>query len=97
MALLSFNSQSDISKFRKIRNQLSEMVDDRQIFTDSMIREFQSRLAKELNVNPMLFALIVSEMLTTLDPEEPENMNDLYLFLQGIIDAINMVYPKSFN
>lgn len=93
-AMLAFRSERDAEKFNRIREELQNVIRSETLLTASMLHDFQLKLAEELKVNPLLFGVLFAELLSYVDPDEPEDEKDLFLFLQGIVDALNMVYPQ---
>lgn len=92
VALVAFNKEKDAEKFRKIKRELLEFRNSGETITTLLIREFVDNASKELQLNPILFGLIVSELITVLDPNEPESQEDAYAFIDGILEALNVVF-----
>lgn len=92
MALVAFNKKKDAEKFRDIKRELLEFRNSGETITALMIRQFVEEASQELKMNPIVFGLIVSELISVLDPNEPETEEDARQFIDGIIEALNIVF-----
>jgi hypothetical protein len=92
MAFVAFNKQKDAEKFREIKRQLLDFRNSGETLSALMIREFAEKASEELKMNPIVFGLLVSELISVLDPNEPETDEDARQFIDGIIEALNIVF-----
>ena len=93
-ALAFFKSDNDLRKFNDIRDKLQDVVLLGQSLSGLAIKTGIQKISEELKVNPILFAMLASELMNYADPDEPDNEKDLMEFLKGILDAINIVVPR---
>ena len=88
-ALVSFNSPGDLVKISEIGGQLRTFLNSGRSMETEVIRRFSVEAARKLDVNPILFKILVMEVTSRMDSEHGNK--SARLFVEGIVDALDMV------
>ena len=87
-ALLAFNSESDTEKFQKISEKLRDFLSSNRTLTEEMVKRFSVDAARALDVNPVLFRIVVSEITANMDDENGDK--NARLFIEGVVQALRI-------
>lgn len=88
-ALLAFTSESDAEKFSKISGELRTFLNSGRSLTQEMVKRFSVHIANSLNVNPILFRIVISELTSNMQEENGDK--NARLFVEGVVQALDMV------
>lgn len=91
--ILSFRSVNDKYIFRDLKKRLIAYLNEPELFATTFIQDVVSKLSQELNVNPIVFGMIASELMEYNDPDSLQTSTDVILFIRGIVDALDIAYP----